>query len=272
VVSITIDDGFESIYSGAYPRLKARKFPFTVFVNTDAIDKGLAGYLTWPQVKEMAQNGARFANHTASHDRVWLRRKDESETQWAARLRADVGRCQQRLQAELGAATNEEPRLFAYPYGEYDAAAAALVAQMRYVNFGQQAGALAPGSDLASPALPRFPMSERYAAASEFAQKARARALPVTVLAPTDPHLLRATARGTQNPPTLRLRFADAAWRERVVCYYNAERLAGSWSDDGRELSARAPAALEAGRHRYNCTGRDAKGEWYWFSQPWVVE
>src|SRR5688572_7722820 len=38
VVAITIDDGFASIYTEAYPRLKARGFAFTVFLNTDAID------------------------------------------------------------------------------------------------------------------------------------------------------------------------------------------------------------------------------------------
>jgi peptidoglycan/xylan/chitin deacetylase (PgdA/CDA1 family) len=273
VVSITIDDGFASIYTGAYPRLKARKLPFTVFLNTDALDKGLAGHLTWAQVKEMAANGARFANHTATHDKVWKRRAGESEAQWAARIRADVGRCQQRLQAELGPATNEEPRLFAYPYGEFDAASSALIAQMRYVAFGQHSGAVAAErAALDAPALPRFPMSERFASVEEFAQKARARALPASVVAPTDPLIARDGGRGNANPPVLRLRFADAAWRGRIACYYSSERLDGAWSADGRELSTRAPVVLEPGRHRYNCTGRDPKGEWFWFSQPWVVE
>lgn len=272
VVSITIDDGFHSIYTGAYPLLKSRKLPFTVFLNTDAIDKGLAGHLTWAQVKEMAANGARFANHTATHEKVWQRRKGENEAQWATRIRADVGRCQQRLQAELGPATNEEPRLFAYPYGEFDSASAALIAQMRYVVFGQHSGAIASNrAALEAPALPRFPMSERFASVEEFAQKARARALPVAVVAPTETLIARG-GRGTANPPTLRLRFADDAWRGRVACYYSGERLDGAWSADGRELTTRAPGELEQGRHRYNCTGRDPRGEWYWFSQPWVVE
>lgn len=270
VVSITIDDGFASIWSGAYPRLKAHGFPFTVFVNTDSLDNRSAGYLSWAQVKEMARNGGRFANHTATHDRVWIRRKGESETEWTARLRSDIGRAQQRLQAELGPDNNENPRLFAHPYGEYDAASAVLIAQMGYVAFGQHSGAIARLEPrVGGPALPRFAMSERYAAIEEFAQKARARALPVTVLAPLDPRL---TARGTANPPTLRLRFADAAWHERIVCYYSAQRMRGNWSADGREIEVRASEPLATGRHRYNCTGRDAKGEWYWFSQPWVVE
>jgi peptidoglycan/xylan/chitin deacetylase (PgdA/CDA1 family) len=263
VVAISIDDGFESIYSGAYPRLKARGFPFTVFVNTDAIDEGRSGYLTWAQVKEMAAHGARFANHGASHDQAWKRRPGEDQARWTARLRADVVRCQQRLQAELGPDTNESPRLYAFPYGEYDAATAEVIAQMRYVAFGQQSGAIAR---LGAPALPRFPMSERYADEGEFAQKVRARALPVEVVAPRDPLIARGAA------PVLRLRFADAAWRDRVACYYGGERIRVTWQPEGRELAAVAGAPLGPGRHRYNCTARDAAGDWYWFSQPWLVE
>jgi peptidoglycan/xylan/chitin deacetylase (PgdA/CDA1 family) len=257
-----MDDGFESVYTGAFPRLKAHGFPFTVFLNTDFIDKKTAGYLTWAQVKEMAASGARFANHSATHDRTWKRRDGEDDAQWAARVRDDVGRAQRRIQAELSVEANESPRLFAFPYGEYDAASVALIKQMRYVTIGQQSGAIA---SLDVPALPRFPMSDRYAVLEEFAQKAQARALPVETLAPLDPHIGRGA-----NPPTLRLRLPDESWRERLNCYYASERIPLSWS--GREVSVRAPHALDPGHSRYNCTGRDAQGNWYWHSQPWVVD
>jgi hypothetical protein len=138
---------------------------------------------------------------------------------------------------------------------------------------GQHSGAIAASAAaLAGPPLPRFAMSERYAAAAEFAQKARSRALPATVQAPSDGLIARSARRGTANPPRLELLFADDAWRDRVACYYGGERLGVQWSADGRELTTRAGSALEQGRHRYNCTARDAQGEWYWLSQPWVVE
>lgn len=271
VVAITIDDGFASIYSGAFPRLKAHGFPFTVFLNTDPIDRKVGGYLTWPQIKEMAAHGARYANHSASHERIWKRRDGEDAAAWAARIRDDIGRAQRRLQAELGAETNESPRLYAFPYGEYDNASVELVRQMRYVPVGQHSGAIAvftasgPPQGGGVPALPRFPMSDRYASLEDFAQKARFRALPVETLAPPEPRIGRGA-----NPPTLRLRLPDESWRERVSCYYSGERMAVSWS--GRELSVRAPRALEAGHSRYNCTGRDPQGNWYWHSQPWLVD
>ena len=39
-VAITIDDAYLSVFTEAWPRLKAKGFPFTVFVATDPIDNG----------------------------------------------------------------------------------------------------------------------------------------------------------------------------------------------------------------------------------------
>ena len=37
-VGITIDDAYRSVYTEAFPRLKAAGLPFTLFVATDAVD------------------------------------------------------------------------------------------------------------------------------------------------------------------------------------------------------------------------------------------
>ncbi|MDH5410757.1 MAG: polysaccharide deacetylase family protein, partial [Alphaproteobacteria bacterium] len=42
-VGITIDDAYLSVYTEAWPRLKAAGLPFTLFVATDAVDKGYGG-------------------------------------------------------------------------------------------------------------------------------------------------------------------------------------------------------------------------------------
>src|SRR5690606_16678951 len=67
VVAITIDDAYESVYTHAFPRLKQRDFPFTVFVSTDALDEGLGGFMSWEQLRELQAAGVTLANHSATH-------------------------------------------------------------------------------------------------------------------------------------------------------------------------------------------------------------
>lgn len=260
VVAITIDDAFESAYTGAFPRLKARGWPFTLFVNTDFVDARTRGYLSWDQLREMQRHGMRVANHGASHARLWLREPGESEARWTERVRADIGKAQTRLQAELGPDVNESPRLFAYPYGEYDAALATLVAQMRYVAFGQHSGAIAALGD--GKALPRFAMAERYAGIDEFAQKVGMHAFPIASVAPAEPRVR------DEDPPALVVELETDAWRGSISCYYGGARMPVDWLSATR-FRTRAPGPLEAGRNRYNCTGR-LDGRWYWFSQPFI--
>ena len=62
-VSITVDDAYDSVYQEALPRLLQKGWTMSVFVNTRAIDQGVEPYLTWKQIREMAQQGIRIENH-----------------------------------------------------------------------------------------------------------------------------------------------------------------------------------------------------------------
>ena len=62
---ITFDDGLESVYTVAFPMMKAKGIRGTVFVVTDKI--GTAGHMTWEQLKEMQNAGWTIANHTSNH-------------------------------------------------------------------------------------------------------------------------------------------------------------------------------------------------------------
>ena len=57
VIAITVDDAFLSVYEKAWPLLKARNIPFTVFVATDAIDRNVADVMRWDQIREMQAEG-----------------------------------------------------------------------------------------------------------------------------------------------------------------------------------------------------------------------
>jgi len=263
VVAITVDDAYRSVYTEAFPRLKARGWPFTVFVATDAVDAGSPGLLTWDEMRRMAKDGATFANHSATHDHLIHRRSGEDRAAWAARVRADLARARGRLEAELGRA----PDLFAYPYGEYDPDLAALVRGMGYTPFGQQSGAVGPHSDPA--ALPRFPMAEAYAGLDDFRLKAASLPLPVTAAAPESPVLADA------NPPRLELTVEPADLRpDALACYASAGGPAVvTWLDRAAgRLAVTASGPLPAGRSRYNCTApsRAAPRRYYWYSHLWI--
>lgn len=62
---ITFDDGHFSAYSYAMPVLKDYGFTAVFFIVVKNI--GLQGYLTWQQIREMADNGMSIGSHTMTH-------------------------------------------------------------------------------------------------------------------------------------------------------------------------------------------------------------
>ncbi|MEX2525509.1 MAG: polysaccharide deacetylase family protein [Gammaproteobacteria bacterium] len=265
VVAITIDDAYLTVYEEAFPRLKERGWPYTVFVSSDPVDQGLDDYMTWSQIREMQAAGAAIANHGASHEHLVLRQPGESEKQWRARVRADIEKGQRRLHDELGPGTNEL-KLFAYPFGEYDRALADLLEEMEYIAFGQHSGAIGVHSDKRR--LPRYPVNESYAALDEFARKAASLPLPVLKIDPDDPLV-------DDNPPRLVFTLDEGAYAvDQLACYAGGQgRIRVESLDNGsRRFLVQAQKPFAAGRARYNCTApAHGGGRWYWYSHPWLI-
>ncbi len=65
-VLITIDDGWKSVYTDAYPVLKAYGFPYTLFLYTRYINVH-GDSMTTAQIKEMMDNGATIGSHSTNH-------------------------------------------------------------------------------------------------------------------------------------------------------------------------------------------------------------
>ena len=264
-VAITIDDAYRSVYEAAFPLLRERGVPFSVFVATDPIDEGLPGYMTWEQMREMQEHGATFANHSATHDHLIRRRTGEDEDRYRQRIHDDLARAQERLEAELD--PDHLAMLVAYPYGEYNEAVAGIARDMGFVALGQHSGAIGPYSD--PRALPRFPMAEAYADIDEFAEKARAKGLPVAEYDPWDPQLTDGT------PPRMIVRLEESDARlDNLNCFVSRQgHVNVEWEDrGGRIFSVEAPEELPTGRTRYNCTAPSPEaGRFYWFSQQWVL-
>lgn len=265
-VAITIDDAYISVYTEAWPRLRQRGWPFTVFVASDAIDKGLPAYMSWQQLRELQAQGVTIANHSHSHDYLVQRPAGETQQQWRQRIIRDIKTAQQRLTQELGAEPAQAPRLFAYPYGEYTLALAKILHELGYTAFGQQSGAIGAASDRQT--LPRYPMAEDYAAMDSFITKVNSLPLVLRNIAPSEPLT-------TERQPILTLTLADNdIEQQQLSCYVSGQgRTEITWLDSvaGR-FSIQAQQPLAIGRQRYNCTAPATNSQrYYWFSQPWII-
>lgn len=107
-VVMTFDDGYTDHYESVYPILREFGFTGTIFVITSAPDNTAPGYVTWPQVAEMAEGGLSMENHTRDH--VDLRNQDYDTLVYQL-----LG-----AQESLLAYTGLTPHFLAYPMGFYD--------------------------------------------------------------------------------------------------------------------------------------------------------
>ncbi len=78
-VLITIDDGWKSVYTDAYPVLKAYGYPFTLFLYTRYIDVQ-GDSMTSRMIREMTAHGATIGSHSTNHlyPRMWKRLAQDS--------------------------------------------------------------------------------------------------------------------------------------------------------------------------------------------------
>lgn len=263
-VSLTVDDAYVSVYQNAFPRLEKRGWPLTVFVNTEAVDKGITAYMSWDQIRALASQGVSFENHGHGHIHMIRKNGGESDDDWQQRIIRDIGTAQQRITEETGTA----PRLFAHPYGEYSPATLEIISNMGLTGFGQQSGPAWPGADFH--VLPRFPMAAGYADMHSFVTKVNTLPLPVTAADPADPLVPQGQTR-----PTLTLTLEPEAYSKSAIqCYIGgSSNVAINWSSDiPGQFTVTPNFDLGPGRHRTNCTMPSAeKGRFHWYSHSWFV-
>ncbi len=262
-LAITFDDGYLSIYKNAFPELKKRQLPFTIFVSPQAIDRQFGNSLSWGQLKEMQNHGATVANHSYAHLHLLATEKNESPAQWLQRLHIDFKTSQQRLKDELSINNT----LFAYPYGEFNQALKNQLKALGYVAFAQQSGPISASSDMQ--ALPRFPASGIYANVETLKVKLNSLAFDIVDVQPQS-RLLK-----IDDPaPTLQLRVKvqDVQYQQ-TQCFYMGSPITTKVVklDDELLISAQLTKPLNPGRSRYNCTAPSlSKKCHYWYSMPFI--
>jgi peptidoglycan/xylan/chitin deacetylase (PgdA/CDA1 family) len=252
-IAITVDDAYLSVYTEAWPRLKAAGLPFTLFVATDPVDQGLRGYMNWDQIRDLARAGVAIGSQTASH----LHMVEASPRRNAAEL----AKSNRRFAEELGA----EPELFAYPYGEHGLAVREVVTGAGFkAAFGQHSGVAYAGHDLYS--LPRFALNETYGGISRFRRAANALPLPVDDVTPRDALL-------TDNPPAFGFTVAtEIAGLGQLACYASHQREPARVERLGaRRFEVRLETPFPPGRARINCTVPASGQRWRWYGVQFFV-
>ena len=254
-VSLTADDGYQSIYDGAYPLLKEFQMPMAVFVSTKAIDQHYSSIMSWELLRQMSDLISVY-NHGVSHSH--LVDKDTKV------IVAEITDAQKRLEKELGV----KSKFFAYPYGEFDDITYRQLQDLDYVGFGQHSGAIGVNSDWFN--LPRFAMAGLYAKMSSFALKVNSLPMPI---ASERPKLMMIDA---GNRPLLTLKFSrpmNANERYQFACFVaGQDNPEINWIGVDK-VTVRSVEPLSKGRSRYNCTvPSKQKGRYYWYSKQWLAK
>ncbi len=106
-VVLTFDDGYDDIYTQAYPILAAGGMAGTAYVISDFV--GQPGYMTWDQLRDLSRHGWSIQSHTISHPD--LRVVADAE------LQRQLRESKARIERELGLPVQH----LNYPAGKHDA-------------------------------------------------------------------------------------------------------------------------------------------------------
>lgn len=254
-IGITVDDGFKSVYTNAWPLFREAGMTFTLFVSTGSIDKKLPGFMTWDEIRDLKRNGVTIGAHTVSHAHLPLLTSAESA--------GEINHSIKRLTAELGA----KPELFAYPYGETSLRVRKQLGEAGLkVAFGQHSGVVFEGSDLLN--LPRFALNETYGSMDRFRLAANALPLKVKEVTPGEVLLTPDT-----NPPRFGFTVYGGAVPDlRVLaCYASGQGKTKLVRLGKRRIETRMERKFTTGRTRINCTMPATGGRWRWFGMQFLV-
>lgn len=167
LVAITFDDASDTLLPYAIPELQRRNWPFTLFVNTLAVEQQHDRTLSWQQLRQLQQQEVIIANHSHRHQHLI-----EQDDWWQ-----DVTLAQQLLQKHVypGQAA---PHLLSFPYGEYNFEIEQRLQQQQWIGVGQHSGAVGLNSPQES--LPRFAVSGIYANPKSLKEKLLSLPFPAT--------------------------------------------------------------------------------------------
>lgn len=113
-VVITIDDGYKSVCTHAYPILKKYGYPWTFFCYTDFVNSS-SGSVSWKDLQQLQAEGVDIECHTKSHPFL-TKKAGRSDEQYEQFLHDELAVSKQILEEKL----KKKITCLAYSYGDWN--------------------------------------------------------------------------------------------------------------------------------------------------------
>ncbi len=252
-VFITVDDGLKSFYTNGWPLFKKYKAKATLFVNTESV--GWGDYLSWKQIKELSNTGVEIGSHSHKHT-YFLSTPDSIRKSLFIK---DLEISEKLFKDSLGYI----PRVYAYPYGEFDEMMAEELKGRGYLlAFAQNSGVWSAYSNRY--AIPRFPIAGNYVGMEQFKSKVNMTSMAIAdelpfpkVLSPGDSYKNKFVIDSIQSFKS-------------INCFFhNKPNSKVSRFEDG-SLFVNLKMPANSRRVLLTFTGKDEKGNWCWWSKLFV--
>ncbi|MGJ8691733.1 MAG: polysaccharide deacetylase family protein [Thalassotalea sp.] len=262
-VAITFDDAYLNILTNAKPLLDKFNYPFTIFINPASADRYSDSFLSWQQLKELADDNVIIANHNFEHDSLARIPEGLTEKAWLKKQGDLILAAEQVIKEKTG----KSWRYFAYPYGEYSKANQDWLTANNFIAFGQQSGAVGFDTDLSN--IPRFPAAQPYDKLTSLVDKLHSLPFSIKVSGPAAGDLFKY---GELTGATFVLGNNNIN-NHQVSCYVsNLGRQELTWLDE-KTFAIKFSKTLPSGRVKINCTApnREDASRYHWFSKVWMV-
>ena len=262
-VAITFDDAYLTILTNATPILDKFNYPFTIVINPASIKDNSSSFLSWQQIKTLADDNVIIANHNFEHDSLARIPTGLSESQWLQKQGDAILKAEQIIKEKTG----QNWRYFAYPYGEYTKVNQAWLAENNFIAFGQQSGAVGVETDLTS--IPRFPASQPYDKLTSLKDKLHSLPFNIQAIGQADNALFK---QGELSAATFVVE-SDDIHNNQLNCFVSGLSQQEITWQDNKTFTLTFAKSLPIGRGRVNCTAPSIKqpGRYYWFSKAWMI-
>ncbi len=252
-IVITVDDAYSSVYNYAWPIFKKYNLPFTLFVSTDVIDNKTPGYMSWEEIRILRDHGVTIGSQTKSHPHMYKISKQK--------IIDELTISNKRFIDEIGST----PRIFAYPYGEYNLEVIDQVKLNGFIAaFGQHSGVAHKSLGLYE--LPRFAMNEKYGGMERFLLAVNALPMPISDLSPKEPVI-------SKNPPSYGFTLSDFIEPKNAIrCFANNGLKTKIKRLGKNRIEVRLSGPFLKGRGRINCTMAGKNNRWRWLGRQFIIK